>query len=382
MQEHGRNRKKILLVSPFPVFRGGIQLFLLSLTQSLLKENDSFTWYCKGITDGSLAKEFEVAGVRILAEMPAELGFGKLKGRFRFLKQLYRLCREEKFDIIHIHTSDLRFQAEALLTAKYAGVRQRIAHGHFVPYEKRRLRCALLRPVIRHAATGIAACSRLAAEYMCGQGHRDDAMIFTNCIDTKRFAFSAARRAACRNRLGLADALVIGHIGSFTDYKNHRFLIEVFRAVADRNRRAALLLVGGGELLGQIKEQAASCGLSDRVIFVGISDKVEEYLCAMDIFVLPSLAEGLPLVSLEAQAAGLPCLVSEAVPPEAKVLEDVTVLPLQEGAEAWAKKILSAKPRGERARADAWRAVRDAGCDIREVKRYAEKLYGTDHCGK
>ncbi len=377
------NRKKILLVSPFPLMRGGVQLFLLNLVRALPQEEYSFTWYCRGIEDASLAEEFVVEGVRIVSELPPSSGMGGLAKQFYCFGQLYRLCREEKFQLIHIHTSNLRFQAEALLAAIHAGIKYRIAHGHSVPRGTNRLKAGCLRWLIRHTTAKIAACSSWAAEYMCGQKHIDEAMIFTNCIDTERFAFSAEKRASCRKRLGLEDnALVIGHVGSFTYLKNHRFLLETFRIAAEKNSQARLLLVGGGEFMNQIKEQAVGCALAEKVIFAGVTDRVDEYLSAMDAFVLPSIEEGLSFVSLEAQASGLRCLVSDVVPPEARIREDFAVMPLADGAQAWADWLLSLKPVAEGARAGAWKEIRDAGCDIREVGRYARKLYQADYFKK
>ena len=369
------DRKKILLVFPFPILRAGIQMFLLELVRSLSGEKYSFTLYCTGVADAALEGEFKAAGAKIVADGPLISGLGGQKDRSLFFRYLYKLCREEKFDIAHIHTSNLRVQAESLLTARCAGIKCRIAHSHFAPQEEGHFRTAFFRTLIQSCATGIAACSGWAAAYMCGAKHADRAMIFTNCINTEYFAFSAKQRAGCRERLGLTDALVLGHVGSFVDYKNHVFLIEVFYAVCRKNQRARLLLVGEGDRLDQIKDMAAACGLSDKVFFIGASDKVNEYLCAMDLFVLPSLAEGLPFVSLEAQASGLRCLVSDRVPPEAKIREDFTFFPLELGAEAWADKLLSMRPEKDEGRRNAWQAVRDAGRDIREVSRYAKDLY-------
>lgn len=126
----------------------------------------------------------------------------------------------------------------------------------------------------------------------------------------------------------------------------------------------------------EIRQQTVQYGLEQKVIFTGYTDRVSEYLCAMDVFLLPSLYEGFGNVNLEAQASGLPCIVSDRVPAEAKVAADFTFLPLEAGPAFWAERLLAVKPKPDTARINAWQKVRDAGYDLKDMGRYAEQLYG------
>lgn len=370
-------QKKVLIVIPFPVYRAGVQIFILNLVKSLSPKDFLFTLYCQNIKDKEFAREFESNGVSIIPELPENICNASLRDKYLAIKNIYKICRNGQYDIIHINTSNLRFQAESLLIAKFAGIKYRISHGHFTP-EKNGNNCKIrfLRYVIRHNASRLVSCSKPAAEYLVGEKHAKEVMVFTNCIDTEHFAFSEKTRTECRKRLELNENdLVYGNVASFSDYKNHNFLLEVFRLVVEENHYAKLLLVGDGILKKEIKNLVCSYGIDDHVIFAGPSNIVNEYLCAMDFFILPSLAEGLPFASLEAQAAGLPCLVSDAVPIEVAILENFAILSLKVGKKMWANKILSLNKANIEDRKVAWRKIKDAGRDIIEVKNFGEELY-------
>lgn len=169
--------------------------------------------------------------------------------------------------------------------------------------------------------------------------------------------------------------LVFGHVGRFNKQKNHAFLIEVFRLVAEKNDRARLLLAGGGPMIDEIKALVRSCGLAGKVIFTGNTDRVSEYLCAMDVFVLPSLYDGFPLTILEAQASGLFCVASDEVAPETKITEDLIFLPLDAEPAFWAAQLLAVSPKPDTERINAWQTVRDAGHDLHDMGPNAERLY-------
>ena len=153
-------------------------------------------------------------------------------------------------------------------------------------------------------------------------------------------------------------------------------MIEIFRQIVKREPSARLLLIGGGLLEDEIRLLANEYRLNEKVIFVGAVDTVEKYMCAMDLFVLPSLYEGLGMVNIEAQASGLPCIVSDTVPEEARLTELLEFEPLASGAEVWADKILRRWSGGCPVnREGAWIAVRKAGYDIADTARAVQELY-------
>ena len=174
--------------------------------------------------------------------------------------------------------------------------------------------------------------------------------VIHNAIDTLAYRYDAASRSAMRQQLGLSEELTIGHVGRFNPPKNHPFLLEIFAALLKREPNAVLLLVGGGDDLPKIQAKAQALGISGRVRFLGVRSDVADLMQAMDVFVFPSLYEGLGIVLIEAQAAGLPCVVSETIPPEAYLTDLVFPECLSSSADTWADKILAlrATPRTDR----------------------------------
>ena len=184
--------------------------------------------------------------------------------------------------------------------------------------------------------------SILAAEYTFGKGSvdRGEVSLLKNGLDISLFKYSEAARAERRAELGVENNLVVGHVGRFSDQKNHSFLIDVFAEIHKRRPDAVLLLVGKGENQKTVEEKANALGLSDVVRFLGVRSDVPELLAAMDVFVFPSFFEGMPNTVIEAQATGLPCVIADTITPEADITGLVKYLPL-ENPENWAEAALS-----------------------------------------
>ncbi len=171
----------------------------------------------------------------------------------------------------------------------------------------------------------------------------------------------------------MEKAFVVGHIGRFTYQKNHEFLLLSFACLRKKRPDAVLLLVGGGDLEPEVRRQAAVLGVEDALRFLGLRDDVQELMQAMDVFALPSRFEGLGLVLIEAQTAGLRAVASTAVPPEAKVTELLTYLPLESGPEIWADELLKAADGYERT--NRRRQIMEAGYDLSGQAARIEQLY-------
>lgn len=203
---------------------------------------------------------------------------------------------------------------------------------------------------------------------------KDRCRVLNNAIDTTAFAFNDMIRNQVRNGLGLEkNDYVLGHVGRFMDQKNHVYLMDVFSEIARREPDAKLLLVGDGPLRKQIETKVAALGLSDRVIFTGVRSDVAELMQAMDILVFPSKKEGLPVTLVEAQAAGLPCVISNSIPRDAVITKNlVTTLSLQNSPKEWAEHVLSRK---QEARSDHSEEVKAAGFDIHETAKLLEEFY-------
>ena len=230
---------------------------------------------------------------------------------------------------------------------------------------------AVLQLPLRSQADILMACSRGSGEWLYGKRACESArfVLLPNGIDTSRFSLTADVREKYRRELGIEGRLVIGNVGRFRDVKNHTFLLDVFQKVHEREPNAVLLLVGVGPLQQAMAEKAVALGVAEKVIMTGNRDDVPELLNAMDVFAFPSLWEGLPMTVVEAQAAGLPCVLSDTITREVDVSPLVEYLPLGDP-ELWADALCRRRPR-----MDASKAIRAAGFDIRDSARKLTELY-------
>lgn len=197
--------------------------------------------------------------------------------------------------------------------------------------------------------------------------------VLKNAIDAGRFVYNEKIRQQMRRSLGIADdCLVIGHVGQFRAQKNHGFLLDVFQAVHIAVPDAVLLLVGDGDLRPQIESAIAKKGLQDHVILAGSRNDVWNFYQAMDVFVMPSHYEGLGIVTIEAQTAGLPCFVSDVVPSEALITDLIRRIPLAQSADHWAREIIDGSfiPR-----TNMLPQIRDVGYDISTTSGWLQNYY-------
>ena len=207
------------------------------------------------------------------------------------------------------------------------------------------------------------ACSELAGEDVFGKKAMEQGQvkIIHNAVDAGRFTYDPRKRAQVREKLGLREELVLGHVGRFNYQKNHPYLIDIFAAVCQRRQDAVLLLLGEGSDMDKIREKCRQRGIEDKVRFLGNQKRPEDYYQAMDIFLLPSFFEGLPGVLVEAQAAGLRCFVSDTVTREAQATDLVTYLSIEQPAGRWAEHILAGAGYERRS---TYRQMKDAGFDV------------------
>ena len=293
-------------------------------------------------------------------------------------RNFQKLLVKQKYDVVHLNI----FQGLSLYyacLAKRAGVSIRIAHSHNTALRKSKtkpLKLALhqiSKNLFAGFATDFWACSELAAEFMfpkrllCKMGFQ----FIPNGIDTERFRFNPKLREKVRAELGITDAFVIGNVGRLCYQKNQTFLLQVFAEVLQKCSESRLLLVGTGELESSLKRKVKELGITEKVIFYGTSDHVEQLLWAMDIFVFPSLFEGLSVAVVEAQAAGLPVICSAELSSETSIVDSSLRIPLRSGAVAWARTICSQKLEFDRSIAAM--DVQKAGFDIAEITHFIQE---------
>ncbi len=375
--------KKILLVSAGNVFRGGVEIFLLTLVKYAPINQYSFVWYCPGIMqDEGLKKEFEEENVSlVIGNVPIQsTGIRSRVKRYRKIcLDIRMLHKSYKFDIIHVNTGGVLFQTILAVYAHFLGIQGRIAHSHNALLGERKFvtiinwisSCCLT-----HHATKYVACSELAGAYLFGRKKAKEVLLMPNCIDVSKFAFSQDAREKIRSQFHLGRSFTIGHVGRFDAQKNHVFLIEIFRCIVKMDPTARLLLVGGGDLERKIREQVEQYHLTDKVIFAGVTDAVQDYLCAMDVFVLPSLYEGLGIVNIEAQASGLPCIVANTIPIEAKITNLIEFIALSSGTKVWSDSIIAYKACYDTLdRTKVYEIVENSPYNISYLPKYIDNLY-------
>lgn len=263
------------------------------------------------------------------------------------LKELYDAIKKYgPYQAVHAHT--LFHCGIANIAAKLAGVGVRVSHAHTTLDKSdsliRKIYVKSMRYVINRYSTHLLACSKEAGRYLFGDKILNNSKFeyFPNLIDYRKFFEKQSTKVnEFKLEQGIENSIVIGHIGRFIKAKNHMFLLDIIKILSGKNSNVKLLLVGDGDLRLQIEEQAKKLGIYDRVRFTGLRNDIHVVLQCMDIFVFPSIHEGLGLVLLEAQASGLPCVVSEAIQPEADLNIDlIERLSLRDGANVWADKIL------------------------------------------
>lgn len=304
-----------------------------------------------------------------------------LGGRIYRLPRLIPWSREyrEKLDqffeehrdyrIVHCHIDCMA--SIPLRAAKKVGIPVRIAHSHGSSQNKnlKYLLKLYYRRLIPKMATALFACGKEAGDWMFRGAPYT---IMRNAIDVARFTYNPEKAAEIRHSMGLEDAFVLGHVGNFRVEKNHLFLLEIFAALLKKEPNSRLLLVGDGIQMDACVAKSEELRIRDKVLFLGIRSDIPELLQAVDVFVLPSIYEGLPVTTVEAQAAGLPCVVSAGVPYECKLTEPVRQLPLEDGAEAWADVILDMR---DYPRENNYEAIAAAGFDIKANAKWLEEYY-------
>lgn len=352
--------------------RGGVETWLMNVLRNIDRSRFEFHFLVNDPAHGAYDDEILRLGAVIhRGPNPHNL--------VSFTSYLSRMLRAgEPFDAVHSHL--YWYSGIVMKVAQTARVPVRIAHSHTSRctsglHLARRSYENLMRSALAEYATHRIAVSRQAGEALFGRSKWAGFQILYYGMDFSRFG-ALDLPEILRQRLGIpADRMVIGHVGRFVRVKNHRFLLEVFHALG-RQRDAHLLLVGNGPLLSEIEAQSAAEGLSDRCTFAGLREDVAPCIGAMDVLLLPSLWEGLPLVTLEAQAAGVRVLASTAVSNEIEVLPGaVEHLPLDAGCEVWATAAVAMAGKKYQRRSSA-RLMSESRFGIERCLSALEDIYG------
>lgn len=347
------------------MMNGGVESVVMNYYRHIDRSRIQFDIIADEDSTAIPREEIESLGGRVYVVPP----YQKLN---KYIPALISLFKENNYKIVHSHINTL--SVFPLYAAKKAGVPVRIAHNHSTAAKgetKKNILKYTLRPFAKLYATNYAACSKYAGEWLFGKKSvgRGEVAVFNNAIDLDKFSFDENIRNEVRQELGIEDKFVIGHVGRFCFQKNHEFLTDVFAEIHKIEPDAVLLLVGDGEDRKKTEKKAEKLP-QGRVMFLGNRSDVHRLYQAMDVFVLPSRYEGLPVVGVEAQANGLSCVLSDKMTAETKITENATFLSIEKPAVVWAKMILSFK--GQK-RADTLEELTACGFDISmQAKKLAE----------
>ena len=353
---------------------GGIESFLFSILRHLDMQSFSVDIVAASLRDSVFTQELKQIGVQ----------FRELSGSTRHVRRnlgmLRKLMEERQYDVLHLNI----YQALSMCyarAAKKANVPVRIIHSHNTALRKSKTRVlkqmihAVAKQCFSRNGTQFLACSSDAARFMFSKRIIDNKLfsVVPNGIETDRFRFDQKRRDCFREQWGLQGKLVIGNIGRLCYQKNQSFLLDVFSQLHSVQPQSKLLLVGAGDDEQMLRNKARCLNIEGDVLFYGTTSAPEEALWAMDVFVFPSRFEGLGIVAIEAQAAGLPVFCSEAIPKEAFVTKQMYPISLGEGAVNWAKRISAFRIVQDRAAMAS--QVRQSGFDIQDVAREMKECY-------
>lgn len=347
--------------------RGGAETLVMNLYRKINREEIQFDFIIHTRVNGAYYEEITSLG-GIVYHCPKYEG----KNHFEYKKWWKHFFEQHtEYKIIHSH---IRSSASIFLPiAKKYGLKT-IIHSHSTSNGKGIYSIAkkILQYPLRYQADYLMACSNEAGEWLYGKRacKKNNYMFLPNAIDVEKYKFNQVVRDEYRLKLNIKDKYVIGHVGRFYEAKNHMFLIDVFKAVHDQRPDSVLLLVGDGDLRPKIEEKIKTLNIEDCVIMVGSQSNVYDYLQAMDVFVFPSLWEGLPVTVVEAQAAGLPCLISNEVTRDVNITELVKYLSIENNY-LWINIIINFQP----TRKDVYKEICDSGFDIKEAAEHLNDFY-------
>ena len=349
---------------------GGVEAVVMNYYRNIDHKKIQFDFICDNDSINIPYKEIESLGGRVILVPPYQKVFS-------YQNKLKKVFKENNYKIVHSHINAL--SVFPLRAAKKAGVNVRIAHSHSTTSKKewkKNLIKIVLRPFSKVYATDYFSCTEHAGRWMFGNKAFDEEKVFVmnNAIDLDKFKYDENIRILKRKELGIDDnTLVIGHIGRFVQQKNHDFLIDIFNEIHKENKNSILLLAGQGPLINEIKEKVNLLSLTDSIIFLGQRDDVSELYQAFDVFLLPSLYEGLGVVLIEAQCAGCYCIASNEVPEIAKVTNNLEFLPLNNNENEWCN--LVKKNNLKIKRRDHMGDIKDLGYDIVEQSMKLNDIY-------
>lgn len=358
---------------------GGGEMLLYNIYKNIDREKVQFDFLVNCAKEEKLDPKIKALGGEKIALIEKEPKFTPIKIAL-VIKNLKKLLKSGNYSIIHIHCSN----GQGLLyshIARTTGVKNVIVHIHSTDVDGK---FRLLKKVFhngckrafQNAPTEKIACSELAAKWLYDVEtiENNKYILLKNGIEINKYTFTQSIREEYREKVGWNNKKIIINIGRMEEQKNQLFLLKVFNEILKKDDDYRLIIIGKGSLEKRILDKISELKINDMVKVVPYTDDVEKYLWASDLFLLPSLSEGLGIVVIEAQAAGLPTIVSNGVPKEAFVTDLISSISLDESEKEWAEKIININLNNKRDENYA-QSVKDAGYDIKDTAEKLLKLY-------
>lgn len=345
--------------------RGGAETMVMNYYRKIDRTKIQFDFMVHRQEHGEYDDEIEALGGRIFRMSPITP-----VSLMKYQRELQKFFQNhQEYHILHSHMSELGYFA--FKEAKKCEVPVRICHAHNAPVffsetieEKiKRIPREILARLIRENTTDFFTCSQIAGEWLYGRKCCKDMVFMRNAVDASAFRYNDSLSERIKSQFGWQDNLVIGHVGRFNPQKNHAFLIDVFDAFRQKHPNAILVLVGSGYLETMIKEKVMERHLDTCVKFLGNRSDMVELYQAFDLFLFPSLYEGLPVSLVEAQAAGIPCVVSDRISVQTHITDSYYPVSLNASLEEWNMVVDKALKDGKQ---DTFSKIKERGFDITE----------------
>lgn len=354
---------KILIINTIKFDINGISTVIMNYYQNMQKNGLDFDFLVNDYIDENYKKIIENNGDKVYL-------FKRRKSSIlKYIFDLYKLVKKNEYNVIHIHgnSSTMMFELVSALLQKSPIVK--IVHGHSIETQHKNINFLLKAPFLCSYDFAFAASKEAGSWLYNGAPFT----VINNGIEVEKFSFSARKRDFYRNEMGLKDKFVLLNVGRLEENKNQSFLIDVFHELCNVEKNSILLLVGDGSHDEELKAKVKSYNLEDKVIFLGKKFDTVPYFLIADVFVHPSKYESFGIVNIEAQCSGLPCVVSDAIPEEAKITDYLNFLSLQSSKRAWVDEIL--KYREGYIREDQSELIRSKGFDIIQNANFLKDFY-------
>lgn len=351
--------------------RGGQETFIMNLFRKIDRSKVQFDFLCGEDRAGAYDKEIKLLGGNIFhiknRTAPSPLNhFQEVWSLARFLR-----TSKTKYDVFHIHTHHAFSAFLSVLGAKLGGIETIVVHSHNTSAQYHLKAHEFFKKLLRCFTIKRLACSEAAGKWLHGN---KDFQVIHNGVDLDVFKFDPSKREEVRRELNWEDKQIIGHIGRFNGQKNHAFLIDIFEALHAIAPDTQLVLVGKGELEEDVRKRVSEKKLEDSVSFLGVREDVQRLYQGMDLFLFPSLFEGLSVVLVEAQTSGLPCLISDTITTENVFVDNVKQKSLEDSAKEWAR-VAEHMLETYAERCDTTEVIQAAGYDMGDLAAKLDTIY-------